>query len=116
MRYPLSLTKSCPQDSFHKQVSGQQDPRTSLLARSTARLHAARNWFELRGIEELTVDEDLIGVTKKWLTSKTPEDGLSVQYLYSIANIRFGLVVTSQFLHEIYEHHTVDGVVNGMVS
>ena len=78
-----------------------------MIASSIARLRVARMWFG-RTIVGQDFDETLLGVTPEWLQSKTPKDGLSVQYLFSIANVRFGLVNAAKWVYTLFSQDEYD--------
>ena len=103
------------QDSFYQQASQHSTQHEGLISISTARLQAARIWFGTGQTDEMNFDERLFGITKQWLTRSAPSDGLSVQYLFSVANARFGLVNTAKCIFDIYGTNSNDVAVNKQV-
>ena len=68
------------QDALYQKASSNANPSLGLLKSAT---------YEL----------DHAGAS---LAQNAGNDGLTVQYLQAIAGARFGMVVTAQFLHEVY--------------
>ncbi len=70
------------QDSYHRQAVNHHtttNPDVSILDQAINCLSKGRDW----------------------MAAKDPADGLSVRYLIAIAKIRYGLVITAKYLHQL---------------
>ncbi|XP_072028273.1 E3 ubiquitin-protein ligase RNF213-like [Amphiura filiformis] len=75
-----TLFINCIEDALYRKASSQVNPTLGLLNSATLEFRESAAWLRHRAADE----------------------GVTVQYLQAIAGARFGMVVTAQFLHEVY--------------
>ncbi|XP_072042938.1 E3 ubiquitin-protein ligase rnf213-alpha-like [Amphiura filiformis] len=74
-----SLFIHCMEDSYHSQAANHSNPDIGMVEQAISGLSAGR----------------------EWLATKDPLQGLTVRFLIAIAKIRYGLVITANYLHQL---------------